>query len=193
MMRRTLLLLVAAALILAGCATVPEPQDTQDSLVSGYISLDFVDGFFNMGPRELTTGLTVTFEDQQTGRIVTARSDSEGLFAFASGGGGSWILQSIRYEEKVADSTFTGGPNLGFSFEVEPATIAYIGDLTVVYAAPEQTDHSSRAGKKTVTYDYDISLRHTSDEARFGEYIESKFSETPWLSRPIRQVALQAR
>jgi opacity protein-like surface antigen len=191
-MRRTLALAAVAALLLGSCASAPEPQGTQDSLVSGYITLDFVDGFFNMGPRVLKSGLSVAFEKEGTGETVTARTDSEGLFAFATGGGGRWVLRSIRYEEKVADNTFTGGPNLGFSFDVEPGSIAYIGDLTVVYADPEQTAHSTRGSTKTRSYNYDISLRHTHEVGRFSSYLETKFSESAWLGRPIQEVKLQS-
>jgi hypothetical protein len=172
-------------LLLAGCASIPEPEGSDDTLLAGFVTIDYVDRFFSLGPREFKSGLTVTLYAHGSKETVTTRTDQEGFFALPADDERLWSIYSVSHTEKIADVNYESGGLIRRTFQVEPGSVTYLGAFKLVFKAPAQVSHSERANRKERTWDFEESVEHRENPDAFGEYFETKFEGSSWLSRPV--------
>jgi hypothetical protein len=60
------LLAIGVAALLGSCASIPAPESPDDSLVIGYMALDFPDGYFEEGRRTIASGINLSIRQLAT-------------------------------------------------------------------------------------------------------------------------------
>jgi hypothetical protein len=173
------LLLAAVLPLLAACASIPEPEGPEDSLVIGYFALDFPDGFFDQNRRTITNGITLSFVNERSGNKFSVMT-SQGYYQFLSNGTDSYSFAGF----KIRVDRGTIQSNVNQKFAAKPHSVVYLGHLTVIYAKPQKT-HEVSMDMKTHYWDYDISTNFTYNEGELQSYLKSRDPENPWLEYEV--------
>ncbi len=173
------LLLVAVLPLLSACASIPAPEGPDDSLVIGYFALDFPDGFFDQNRRTITTGITLSFVNQTTGRKFSITT-SNGYYQFLSNGADSYTFASYKVQSDRA--TIQSAVNK--TFAAKPRSVVYLGHLTVVYSKPKAT-HQTSMDQKTNYWNFDTSADFAYKDGELVGYLRDKDPENPWLEYEV--------
>ncbi len=67
--------------ILAGCATLPEPSTPEEALAVGRLVLSFPDGFLGGPAQDIRHGIKIVLRNRSTGKSQVAFT-SEGFYRF---------------------------------------------------------------------------------------------------------------
>ncbi len=183
-MKRCIAIGLGIVAVLSACSTFPAPQSDTDSLVVANVVLDYPDGFFNLGPRTITRGVRLEFENRDTGqthRVLT----SDGYVSFAAEGGASYRLVRYEYEADVADITYTVSRPVGIDFDVRPASIVYLGDIAYTYNLPQRTATDNRGSSRTQLWNFEVEMSVTSDEDSLIAYVAEQDAEGAWSAYPV--------
>lgn len=159
--------------LLLSCASFPEPEAPENSLVIGYLVLDYPDGYFEHGRRTFTSGITVNLTNQASGRKFWLTT-SNGFFHFLSNGTDSYTLDT--YKLSVEGATSEG--RLKRSFTTKPHSVVYLGHLTLTYAHPQKK--VSNLDTKLVYWDYEFSSSFKYNEGDLQTYLQSRDPDGPW-------------
>ncbi len=173
------LLLVAVLPLLSACASIPAPEGPDDSLVIGYFALDFPDGFFDQNRRTITTGITLSFVNQSTGRKFSITT-SNGYYQFLSNGADSYTFASY----KVQSDRATIQSKIDKTFAAKPRSVVYLGHLTVIYAKPKAT-HETSLDQKANYWNFETSANFAYKEEELRSYLRDKDPENPWLAYEV--------
>jgi hypothetical protein len=183
---KSLLLVMAVMVVLAGCASIPVPEDENTAMVIGRMSLDFPEGFFRQSPRMLRYGVKVHFYNvtqQKTFSTIT----SDGYYYFLSNGTDAYVLISYEYRDQSgAGSTHLGGEQILREFKAQPGRIIYLGDITYTYNSPNVI--KSEASGTRQTWDYTVTRDDLSNLEGLRKYLSDKDSSGAWLEREIVEV-----
>ena len=177
-MRRHLLLL-GVLLLCFSCASLPSPKGPNDSLVIGYLALDFPDGFFEHSKRAITTGINLKFLNETTGKSFWV-SSSDGYFQFRSNGTDSYSLESFKVETSTGS---IGETPVRRKLITRPHSLIYLGHLTVTYVRP--TRKSMTSDQQTACWDFAISSKLAHNEEELRAYLLSVDPGSPWLGYEI--------
>jgi hypothetical protein len=173
------LLLVAVLPLLSACASIPSPESPDDSLVIGYFALDFPDGFFDKGRRTITSGVTLNFVNQTTGRKFWITT-SNGYYQFLSNGTDSYTFASYKIESDRATVQST----VDKTFATKPRSVVYLGHLTLIYAKPKQT-HKTSMDQKSNYWNFDTTANFLYNEGELRSYLREKDPDSPWLEYEV--------
>jgi hypothetical protein len=165
-------------LALLSCASaplpLPAPADEQSSLVIGNMRLDFPDGFFDKGPRTLTSNISLWFVDPSGTPSIKVRTTVDGYFYFLCPGGGRWKLD--RYFDDVSEGgsyRIDGRP--GYSFDVPPGSVVYLGHMVWSFTRPKDLEQYNHVWEFGVAFSRDDCRGATT------EYLRVRDEQTPWL------------
>jgi len=173
------LLIVAVFILSFSCASTPYPEGPDDSLVIGYLALDFPDGFFEQNRRTITSGITLTFVNQASGRKFGVTT-SNGYFQFLSNGTDSYNFASY----KVQSDRATIQSSVNKRFDTKPHSVVYLGHLTVIYSKPKQT-HRASMDLKTRYWNYETSAKFDYSEEQLRTHLEDQDPESLWLEYEV--------
>jgi len=165
--------------LLLSCASFPEPEAPESSLVIGYLVLDYPDGWFDQAKRTIASGVTLYFTNQSSGNKFWLTT-SQGYFQFLSNGTDSYSLES--YKVTVDRSTSSG--DISLKFTAKPHTVVYLGHHTMIHTDPQKTTKTTPEGRGT----YWTYKRSTNSQEKEGEmltYLKSKDPESPWLEYEV--------
>jgi hypothetical protein len=180
--KRWFVLIVGVLSLLAGCASLPVPESPEDSLVIGYFVLDFPDGFFEQNRHTFTSGVTLNFINETTGKkfwLIT----SEGYFQFLSNGTDSYAFESYKLE--TSNGSVNGG--IDKKFAAKPHSVLYLGQLTLIYAKPKKT-YKTSMDLKTVYWEFQNSSNFAYNEEELRGYLQGKDPQCPWLEYEVARV-----
>lgn len=184
-LRLFLIVVSVTILTLSSCVSIPEPTGADDSLVGGFVTLEYPDGFYDLGPRTFTNNIALEILDETSGESHTVYSAPDGFFRFPVSGTSMMQLVSVSVETTIADITYTGGYRLNYPFSVQAGAVNYIGDFAVTFASPRTVEHQAHGSRRTVMYAYDQSARRSTDMARFLEVFREAFEESAWRDREV--------
>ena len=173
------LLAVGLLAFLVSCASIPGPENPDDSLVIGYFALDYPDGWFDHGKRTITSGVTLYFANQSSGNKFWLTT-SQGYFQFLSNGRDSYSLES--YKVTVERSTSSG--DIGLKFTAKPHTVVYLGHHLMIHSDPRKTTRTTPEGRATY-WTYTRSIDSKDKEGEMLTYLKGKDAECPWLEYEV--------
>jgi hypothetical protein len=173
MKHAVLILGILAAL--SSCTSLPEPEGEGNSLVIGYVALDFPDGFFNRPARKIQNGIRLHFlnESQQT---KFSLSTASGYYYFLANGTDNYSLESFEYED-TAERAKLGQSKVGWKFRVVPGKVVYLGHWILSYKAPKLTLDTLDA--KRYKYEVDPSFIWQKDDIL--QYLQKVRPGSRWL------------
>jgi hypothetical protein len=176
--------LVVVAVVLAGCASLPRPESEDNSLVVGYLVLDFPDGFFADRPRTVSDGVQVSFINTTQQREFTVRT-TDGYFCFLSNGSDDYVMKTYKYETRSnsGHTTTVGGGEIMREISTEPGKVVYLGHITVVYGSPKRT--RSLGGDAQSFWSFDVKADSRWDLDSLHEYLVRRDSRGDWLEREV--------
>jgi hypothetical protein len=188
-MMRKVIVTVAMLALLAGCSSLPAPEQEGNSLVIGRLILDFPDGFFKKPARTVMDGIKTTFLNVSRGEEFSVYT-SDGYFYFLSNGTDEYVFQSFKYSSSgAAGSTSTIGPaSINKKFKATPGSIVYVSDLVITYKNPDVA--SSRGGGAHETYEFDISADFDWNTDYLRMYIAGNDRSGAWLDAEVVEVDL---
>jgi hypothetical protein len=175
-------LIVGVLSLMAGCASVPVPEGSDDTLVIGNFVLDFPDGFFDQNRRTIKSGVTLNFINESTGKKFWVLT-SDGYFQFLSNGTDWYTFDSFSSKP----SGYTVGGEIKKKFAVQPHSVAYLGQLTLIYAKPKQT-YKTSMDQKTVYWDFEKSSNFAYNEEELRGYLQGEDPQCPWLEYEVARV-----
>ena len=153
---KKLILAAAIMTLLLSCASIPDAEKPDDSLVIGTLSLDFPNGFFDRAEsRTVQSYIQITIKNVTHGTSFTVPTSQDGHFAFLSNGSDSYDVDSYDVEVRLTDGKYHLQGRLNFSFTARPKVIFFIGDLTVTYVRPQRAEFQP---DRTSSYGTSISL-----------------------------------
>jgi hypothetical protein len=183
---KSLLLVIAVMVVLAGCASIPAPEDESTALVIGRLSLGFPDGFFRQSARTIRYGVTVHFQNVTKQSRFSVKT-SDGYYYFLSNGTDKYVLVSYEYREQSGAGNITlGGEKIMREFVPEPGKVVYVGDITYTYSAPDIV--KTESGGTHSTWNYVVTRDDGSDLEGVREYLRDKDNSGAWLQRDIVEV-----
>lgn len=169
------------ALLLIGCAGIPEPEGSGNSMIIGSLLLDFPDGFFDGAPTTVTRSIKVRFLNTTRNRHFTV-STIDGYFYFLTNGSDSYILESFEFnkEVKVKNTIYTLGRNINRNITPVSDSLIYLGHITFTYSVPEDIRVDTRGGDQTWYFDvsFDVDYNNTATL----DFIREINPESSWLS-----------
>jgi hypothetical protein len=174
------MVLIGALGLLLGCASIPEPEGPDDSLVIGYLALDFPDGFFEENKRTIESLITLSFINETRGRSFRLTT-KEGWFQFLSNGTDSYLYD--YYEYKSSSGSVRG--QLQKKFAVRPRCVYYLGHLTITYNRPKLSTQGS-LDPRTQYWDYDRSSSFSYNDEEVRNYLEFEDPASPWLAYEVQ-------
>ena len=177
-------LIAVGVLVLAGCAGLPEPTSETESLVVLGFTLDFPDGFFNLAPREVENGVRLSFRDESTGRTFS-RTTNDGYVSFVAEAGHTYILEFLSYELSRNNGVWTISRPLEIRWEIEPQTIAYLGDINLVYQLGAVADRDRQGRDETTTWEFQVSSNVNDNSEGAKDYVLGRAPESAWLNYPM--------
>ena len=170
---------IAAVPFLLACASIPAPEGPDDSLVIGCFTLDFPDGFFDQTKRTITSGVTLNFINETTGKKFWITT-SDGFYQFLSNGTDSYLFDSYHLQS----SGGSVGGEFNKNLPLKPHCVVYLGHMTVIYAKPQKT-HKTSMDEKTVYWNYERSVKMLFNEGELRTYLSSKDPQSPWLDYEV--------
>lgn len=173
------LLAVGLLAFLVSCASIPTPENPDDSLVIGYFALDYPDGWFDQAKRTIVSGVTLYFTNQSSGNKFWLTT-SQGYFQFLSNGADSYSLEG--YKVTVDRSTSSGDVSLKFT--TKPHTVVYLGHHTMMHTDPQKTIRTTPEGR-AIYWTYKRSINSQYKEGEMLTYLKSKDPESPWLEYEV--------
>ncbi len=126
------------ALTAASCASIPTPaQNSDESLVIGYLVVDFPDGYFSAPPRSLDQGVWVELTNTTKNQKFKVQTGEDGCFYFLSNGRDSYSITGFHHFDSGSGkgSTEIRGP-LTYDFDTSASCVRYIGHFAVHYTKP---------------------------------------------------------
>jgi hypothetical protein len=170
------LLILGIGLVLASCASLPEPEGEGTSLVIGHLVLDFPDGFFDKPARAIQNGIKLNFLNA-TRQTKFSLQTLSGYFYFLANGTDSYVLESYEYEfERVT----LGRSEVKWKIAVTPDKVNYLGHLTIFYLTPKLT---LEAGTHWWSYTHDSSMKWDKDAVRL--FISKSKPDSRWLGYEV--------
>jgi hypothetical protein len=142
-MRYLLAPIVLIAMLLASCASIPEPENESSSLVIGSLILDFPDGFFGETPRTLDSGVYVHVVNTTQGTDFHVSTGSGGYFYFLSNGTDHYSIEDYSFDERSTASmikTVTLQGKIAHSFTASSRCVQYLGCVRETRAGREDVD-----------------------------------------------------
>jgi hypothetical protein len=177
---KRLLLFAGLVVVLASCASLPEPESEGNSLVIGSLVLDFPDGYFKEQATRISSGVTLAFRNVTRDRAFTLTTDDAGIFCFLVNGSDEYLFESYKYaSEKGIHHYSLGETPIRTKILTVPDRVIYLGHLTVTYAKPALLRTS---GDQSSSWDYKTSLSLKWDRDAVLSYIERKQSKSQWLT-----------
>ena len=211
-MKKLFVLAILAAL-LASCASLPSPQNPQDSLVVGYFSLYFPDEYFNSGLTRIDRDVELDFRDITSGRWIL-RLVYGGHFQFLAHAGDTYVLESSRANLLNGSMRYVFGPRpIGLKIDPDPGKVVSLGTIQLTYNPVKESpttfhqriDYSVRmggmgglsplnsgGGQTVVDQPFDVSISQTFDDTGLVSYLRQVDPSSPWLSRQIQDVKIPA-
>lgn len=185
MKRKMLAVVCVTLLVLAGCATLPDPKNPEDVLVLGRLVLSYPDGMLGGPAQDANHGVKVVLRDEVTGRSQMAYT-GDGFYRFVVPAGGRFILESYEYEIELANWRRTVGPYpLGIDFVPGRSTVVFLASITYVFRAPGVVADSEYGGTHQRTFSYEVAIEVDADPAIAEDYITARDPDSPWLDYPI--------
>ncbi len=171
------LLILGIGLVLASCASLPEPEGEGTSLVIGHLTLDFPDGFFDMPARTIQNGIKINFLNA-TRQTKFSLQTLSGYYYFLANGTDSYVLESYEYEfEHVTMSR----SEVKWEIAVTPDKVYYLGHLTISYLTPKLTLESGSS--RRWSYTPDSSMKWDKDAVRL--FIRKSKPDSRWLEYEV--------
>ncbi len=164
---------------LGACASFPQPEGEGNSLVIGYLALDFPDGYFNRPARTIRSGIRLHLRNESRQTDFSLMTSS-GYYYFLSNGTDSYSLESYEYED-TAERAKLGRSKIDLKFEITPGKVVYLGHLTISYKIPKLTLDSLE--KKTYRFEVDSSVRWEKEETLL--YIVGRDPDSRWLEYEV--------
>jgi hypothetical protein len=172
---------IVLLLALGACAGMPEPDESENSLVIGSLVLDYPDGFFGQAPRTFAYGVKLRFLNTTTGKRFTLTT-SDGYFYFVASGRDEYVLESYEFYKEMSNTKYTIGDDIGKAITPASNKLVYLGHFTITYASPELVTRDFSGGGTTTYWDFDISAATEYDNAALLNYIREKDPDCCWLT-----------
>jgi hypothetical protein len=175
---------VIAAMLLA-CASFPEPQGTEDSLVIGSLILDFPDGLYDGLPQKVDINVRVTFRNvtrNERFHVYTKR----GYFYFPTNGSDEFILESYRILQTRIEDTLYSFSDQRVELKVvnSPNRVIYLGRISVTCSDPRLVrEFGAGGGNRYYRYGVSVTVQWHQDLLR--RYLERRQPDSPWLDLEI--------
>ena len=184
-MKKCIIAVLSLLVLLMSCATIPEPENADDSLVIGRVVLDFPDGYLGKPARTVDSNVTVKIVNLTTREEYTRRTDNGYYYIPASPGD---EIQIGDYYYTTTSGRYSTSLNGGIrrKVKVEGNKIIYFGDLTVTYREGKVVSKDGRSS--SYSYDMDYNLSDNPDNAL--NYLESELAESAWLDKSIISVKM---
>jgi len=217
MAQRPSFLFFLLVLLLESCASLPDPQTPEDSLVIGYFSLYFPDEYFNSGQSVIVRNIELDIRDLTTGRWIV-RFLSDGNFQFLAHGGDTYSLVSSRANLLNGSMRYVFGPRpINLRIDPVPGKVLSLGKIQLNYRPVEDSftfhpkiDFSIRGGgggggmsgtprtfggggAAVIGQAFNVSISQTWDDADLLSYMKRVAPTTPWLFRDILDVKMEAQ
>jgi hypothetical protein len=173
---KKLALIALAGLLLAGCASVPRPENETDSLVIGSLVLDFTHGFFNQPGRMLDSGVRLDFMNMTSKREFWVITERGGYFYFLSNGGDRYRLVSYSFDVP------TGGYGSGqvvYDFASTPHSVQYLGRFEFTYWNPQVSSDKRY-------WHYSIAKTHENKIDEMLAFLKTRAADSPWPAYETR-------
>ena len=175
-----ILILLSVVLFISCTTFYPVPESPSDSLVIGYVEYDFPDGFFNMPPKLLRTGIKVNYTNLSTGQDLYCKSNY-GYFRFVCDGNAEILIKSAEYRYDGMEQKITLSPiEINQKIQLVEQKVIYLGHLNVTYSLPEVEGREyqpEQRGDKTI-YNYDINMNVEVDRVKLKQYFIENFIKT---------------
>ncbi|NLY88944.1 MAG: hypothetical protein GX085_04910 [Firmicutes bacterium] len=169
--RVTAIALLLAAVFLAGCAKIPEPDGPDDSLLIGVINLE-ARGYREKSDMRIdgehSRNITITFCDVITGKEYKVKTGEAGLFWSNEIPTGNYYLKTLHFE--LERDNYKYWIRRGFSsatLPVRPGRVTNLGAL-LWYSDAEKEEERIRQVK-------------TPEQLR--NELQRKFPESAWYER----------
>lgn len=188
-MNKIVIIVFFVFFFLFSCGTYyPMPASDSDSLIVGYVEYDFPDGFFNMPPKLLRTGIKINYTNLETGQDLYTKTNY-GYFRLVCDGNSEIVIKSIEYKYENYQKSITLAPiEINQKIQLKPHKIIYLGHLLVSYTYPEiegKAYQPSKRGNENI-YDYKIDVNLTSQTDKLEIYFVENFPpEHEWKSYEV--------
>ena len=178
------LAIAGAAILLAGCAGLPEPEGTGNSLIIGSFVLEFPDGFFDRPACTIENGISLRFRNITTDKRFRIKTTYPGFFYFLASGSDDYMLETYAYEtQKGTRGTYTlSERKVDLRITPGPDRVVYVGHIAKVYSSP--TVHRAY-GDRSTTWDFKESWAREWNKSAAVLFIADQNPESRWLRYEI--------
>jgi hypothetical protein len=204
---KNLFLIIALALGLSACATIPQPKNAGDSLLVGSIVLEFPDGFLGQPARTIASNLLLHFRDvSRNTRFV--RPAVDGYFYFLGNGSDDYRLESYEYSYRDDYGEYYLNDSIGQSFSAVPGKLVDVGRIIARYEKPRLSNRVTFAQVIAIEEEgmfealnpesfpfahrtepaywrYDRTIDRRWDDAAVIAYLQRREPRSPWLQAEL--------
>ncbi|MDR0637576.1 MAG: hypothetical protein LBG27_01515 [Spirochaetaceae bacterium] len=123
---------VFIVLVLAGCASVPAPTPEQNTLVTGKFLLNWnTTDKMSGGNGKYQVGLGVYFQNNQTGKVISASTQKDGWFVTRKLAGGDYTIQKLFIQQELGNAIYQMTLNGPFPVIIENGIVNNIGAIQI--------------------------------------------------------------
>jgi hypothetical protein len=185
-------LALSCLLLLLSCASIPDPEDQQSTLVIGSFILEYPDGVMDLPPRTIASNVWITVMNTTKGSSFSVRTMDGGFFYFLGSGDDSYSLQSYRHTFTMSGtSEYTVGAKLNWAFKTAPGQITYLGHTVIRQGKPKMAEERQGSRERQSTWQFETTLTRDDTPDRMIEYLRTQHAESPWLLRTVASAQIE--